>query len=336
MIVVVEECDMRILFILLTVSCLVGCEMSKTPEPGPEVVNHGAQLMKTDYDTVPYEYPNLLDYAHFAVTDPTGVHLFTYNGVNYYHPVMTGFEIIQCLQNYRATGETRFLAYAEHVAEVMLARAKRMEGSIYFPYEFDFALHGDTNYMMYAPWWSGMAQGVELSVYTRLYHETHNAHYKRVADSILVGLYNYNSVTRVAYISTPDELVQTSNYYWVDEYPQTELMYTLNGFIFAMYGLYDYWREFHDDQAASLFSNACATIEDHIALFRVPGGISYYDLKFRKQLPSYHKLHIAQLRMLTLLTGDPFFSQTADVFYSDYHTGYRADVEGDFPDDYLP
>ena len=46
------------------------------------------------------------------------------------------------------------------------------------------------------------------------------------------------------------------------------------------------------------------TIKKYIADFRIPGRISYYCLKHKKQYPDYHKIHTEQLRTLYVFTGD--------------------------------
>jgi hypothetical protein len=120
------------------------------------------------------------------------------------------------------------------------------------------------------------------------------------------------------FISHPDAKLKTENYYWVDEYPCLQKRYVLNGFIYAIFGIYDYWDITHSPESQKVFSECMTTIKDHIFYYRVPGARSYYDLKYKEQFPVYHRIHIMQLRWLSLLTGDTFFSNVADLFTYDF------------------
>jgi len=50
----------------------------------------------------------------------------------------------------------------------------------------------------------------------------------------------------------------------------------LNGFIFGLFGLYEYWMLTKDPEAKFYIDASLTTLQDKLPLFRNPGGISYY------------------------------------------------------------
>ncbi|NJP32587.1 D-glucuronyl C5-epimerase family protein [Micromonospora thermarum] len=69
---------------------------------------------------------------------------------------------------------------------------------------------------------------------------------------------------------------------WLEEYPVTPGVTgerVLNGHIFALYGVYDYWRLTADSRAVAIFDGAASTLRHHVpASFRAPEWISRYSV----------------------------------------------------------
>jgi hypothetical protein len=152
-----------------------------------------------------------------------------------------------------------------------------------------------------------MDQGLVLELVVRLYHVTHNPRYLKAADKIFQSFKNVNrdSYPWVVYI-TPDK------YYWIEEYPMDVPDNVLNGFIFGLFGLYEYWMLTKDPEAKFYIDASLSTLQDKLPLFRNPGGISYYCLKHHHQDPLYHSLHINLIRFLYKMTGEQFFKDFKD------------------------
>jgi len=111
----------------------------------------------------------------------------------------------------------------------------------------------------------------------------------------------------------------TPGCFWIEEYVTEPIpSMTLNGFIFGIYGLYDYWQMTGNADADRLIQEAISTVRNYIPSYRRPGNPSFYGLTFHHYDANYHKLHIRQLRQLTRFTGDPFFESWADTLESDY------------------
>ena len=113
--------------------------------------------------------------------------------------------------------------------------------------------------------------------------------------------------------------VDKDGYYWIEEYPVEPPEQVLNGFIYGIYGVYDYYNLTKDPKAQEIFSAGLTTLKHYLPDFRNPGGMSFYDLKHKRPNQEYHFKHIEQLKMLYKMTGDKFFKEMADNFYHDFH-----------------
>jgi len=90
----------------------------------------------------------------------------------------------------------------------------------------------------------------------------------------------------------------------------------LNGFIFSLFGLYDYAVESESNVAWTSFWEGVETLENNIHRYDT-GFWSYYDLLYHKPSPlNYHKLHISQLRTLYEITGKQTFLYYSNKFES--------------------
>jgi len=75
----------------------------------------------------------------------------------------------------------------------------------------------------------------------------------------------------------------------------------LNGWIFAIFALFDYQRHFKDADSAALLEKTMQTLEARIGFFIRDNGWSYYDDMSRLCSPIYQNLHIDLLEALCRL-----------------------------------
>lgn len=249
------------------------------------------------------------DYA--GPFDQNGIPLLDYRGVigPQYNPIA----IAQYgLGNYNQYARTRdsdrratFLRAADWLASTLEPNAA---GLWMWMHKFDWE-YRDT---LYAPWYSGLAQGQGISLLLRAYKETGSSRYlegaQRAFGAFLVDVRNGGVACR-------DE----QDHLWFEEYIVFPPTHVLNGFIWALWGIYDYSLLLQDQQAGKLFSNAVETLRHGLPRFDL-GFWSLYEQSGLKwpMIAShfYHKLHIVQLRIMHRLTGESFFSQTADRWQS--------------------
>lgn len=90
---------------------------------------------------------------------------------------------------------------------------------------------------------------------------------------------------------------------YLEETPMESRSTILNGWIYALFGIYDFWLAFQDPAAFKIFSQSLRTLKECLPEYDA-GYWSYYDA--RRHLASffYHDLHIHQLRALEMIDGD--------------------------------
>ncbi len=159
-----------------------------------------------------------------------------------------------------------------------------------------------------APWYSALAQGQGISLLLRAHKETDETKYLDVARQAFVSFERPISEGGVAYTDESGDL-------WFEEYLVSPPTHILNGFIWALWGVYDYSLATQDPSARHLFDRGIRTLLHNL---------THYDLRFWSlyeqsgtRLPMvasafYHRLHVVQLRAMHRLTGEHLFAETAD------------------------
>jgi hypothetical protein len=88
--------------------------------------------------------------------------------------------------------------------------------------------------------------------------------------------------------------------------------------MFAIFGLYDYWRVTADAEVLRFLRGTLTTLKAFILKYRNPGGPADYCLKHGKAQPKYHGVVTWQLRSVALISGDAYFRRVANLFARDY------------------
>lgn len=159
-----------------------------------------------------------------------------------------------------------------------------------------------------APWYSGLAQGQGLSVLVRAYQETNENKYLDAArfayQSFLYPVENGGVI-----FTDPDGFV------WIEEYIVDPPTHVLNGFIWAAWGVYDYYLATGIVDAEELFQDIIETIIANLHVYDT-GFWSLYEQSGTKlpmiASPFYHSLHIVQLNVLYNLTNEKKFLEYAE------------------------
>lgn len=296
--------------------------------------------------------------------DQHGVRKYVVNGTTYDHPVGQAQLGINCLMSYQRTKQQWQLDIATANAHRLLDTAitgEKARGSAFYPYPFDFAISGLASKVLKAPWFSAMAQGQALTLFSRLWATTHEDQWRAAADLTAPSLALSPTTQRDRPYTT---WVDKDGYLWLEEYakwPADTGERVLNGHLFALFGLYDYiriadspqWRKAATaagsaepdlDRYRRLASAALATANHYIpTAFRQVGNITLYSLATRQRSPKYHSIHVGQLLTIHAFTRDPRWAEYADMLEADYpsdvsagwiqfaagtHTLYKIDTEG--------
>jgi rhamnogalacturonyl hydrolase YesR len=245
--------------------------------------------------------------------DEEGVPVFRKDGKVYNHPVRLGHHAIFYVNSYRMTKNPEYLKKAEQLAERLAKIAVHEENRMYFPYDFDVYLHNIPSEHFKPKWYSGMAQGQALSAFSRLYQETKNPKYLKWADETFNSLVKLRENDGKIWVSMVDD----QQYFWIEEYPTEEPTHVLNGYIYAIFGVYDYYQITKKEEAKNVLMASMTTIHDNIHRWRVPGDLSRYGLKYEHQSKLYHKIHIHQLQVLYKITGASRFKEMSELFTKD-------------------
>lgn len=278
-------------------------------------VSYQFDLRNLPYDSLPYTNYDSSDIIEpLEPADTAGVVYFEWQGGRYYHPVNMCQRALVYLDLFHQNGDSSNLSTALAYVDRLLIEADHFDSALYFPYLFDYKVHKRDDAVMKAPWYSGMAQGQALSLVTRAFELTGDSTYLDAANRIFISL------TRLRGQWKPWVVFEDSlGCYWIEEYPTSPRpSMTLNGFIFGIYGLYDYYRLTGRDDVGTLLERSLSTVKNYLPSFRRPGKPSFYGLTFHRYSGFYHMAHIEQLRRLALISGDPFFARWANTLASDY------------------
>jgi len=158
-----------------------------------------------------------------------------------------------------------------------------------------------------SPWYSGLAQGQGISLLVRAYSQTRDRAYLETAERALQAFKISTDKGGVAYTDESGNL-------WFEEYIVTPPTHILNGFIWAAWGVYDYFLATGDAPARALFEAAIETLRMNLKRYDL-GFWSLYE-QSGKWLPMvaspfYHRLHVVQLNVMHHLTGDEVFNSYA-------------------------
>lgn len=161
--------------------------------------------------------------------------------------------------------------------------------------------------LLKAPWYSGLAQGQGISLLVRVWQETGNAGYLEAAKLAFVSFSKSTQEGGVVFTDEHGDI-------WFEEYIVSPPTHILNGFIWAAWGVYDFFLATREHAVRQLFNHAVETLRRNLDRYDL-GFWSLYELSGTRlpmvASPFYHQLHVAQLRVMHELTGDDLFSRYA-------------------------
>jgi heparosan-N-sulfate-glucuronate 5-epimerase len=227
--------------------------------------------------------------------DASGIVMVDYNGTPQYNPITIaqyGLGYYGRWLDTRSPGDKRqYLALAD-----WLVANQQPSGA--WLYQFPYA-------GMPVPWVSAMAEGQGISLLVRTYESTHDSKYREAADLALGTYLRVQGDTGVA--------VRVDGYVYYEEYMPPYSPHTLNGFIFALIGAWDYAEAFDDRRARSIFDAGLITLTANLGKWDTSEW-SRYNLANSGYTATlyYHMLHVAQLRVLFELSGNDVFQAYAD------------------------
>jgi len=174
--------------------------------------------------------------------------------------------------------------------------------------------HFDWDYRdtLKAPWYSGLAQGQGVSLLLRAHAHTREGKYLQAAERAFAALTRPISEGGVLFEDEEKNL-------WIEEYLVTPPTHILNGFIWALWGVFDFWRARGDSSAKGIFGRGVDTLVRNLHRYDTGYWSLYEQSGTRLKMlasPFYHQLHIVQLQVMARLTGEPEFANVAGCWES--------------------
>ncbi len=239
--------------------------------------------------------------------DSSGIPLLDYHGQigPQYNPIAIAQYGLGNYNLFRRTADPSRRQKFFLVADWLCSHLERSpHGLAVWNHHFDWE-YRDT---LKAPWCSGLAQGQGISVLVRAHEESKDARYLEAAQRALASFHKSTAEGGVASTDDRGDL-------WFEEYIVSPPTHILNGFLWASWGIYDYFLATKDSSAQKLFERAVQTLTRNLNRYDL-GFWSLYE-QSGTRLPMvaslfYHQLHIVQLRVMYRLTGETAFVQMAD------------------------
>lgn len=299
-----------------------------------EIVEKSLELYRQqgrNYNVALQEYSPVGDYLNYGqwkkfretenlTFDDQGVPKVRYGDDFHYNPVTIAQYALAQYGNYILNGDEgakyRFLTAVDK-----LLTLQDEEGALRYTFPWKYYLTGE----VFEPGWvSGMAQGQALSALSRAYYVTRDPRYLEAGNKALEFM--IRPVEEGGTMSTLEDLDPSlKDYIFFEEYISTPNNYTLNGFMFALLGLYDWqalsekYHKQRDNVAKHYFELGIKTLINVLPYYDI-GGFSSYDLghlTFNKAPHvgvGYHAVHIYLLHALHSVTGEKWLQHFETVW----------------------
>ncbi len=238
-----------------------------------------------------------------APRDERGI-LLSGSPIKFYHPIRIAQYALHMHERLKNGDESALRPFMSHARWLRDNQVNRfgMPGCYAFPFAWK-------KYGAEPGWISGMAQGEAISVLLRA---------EEVAPGFGYGDAAVNAAEPFRRPVTHGGVVWrgSGGATFFEEVAVEPAAHILNGSLFATFGLFDLLRCGGPSWVRGLFDDAVATLLRQIALFD-SGYWSYYSLlasrSGRRHVATlkYHAFHIAQLRVLTGMTGEGYFAAVA-------------------------
>ena len=239
--------------------------------------------------------------------DATGVPLLDYHGQIglQYNPIAIaqwGLGNYNLFQDSRSQDrQKRFLVASDWLCANL---EKNRSGVWVWNHRFDWEYRSPLK----APWYSGLAQGQGISLLVRAHQETGKAAYLDAAQRAFDSFLKSTAEGGVIFTDAQGDV-------WIEEYIVSPPTHILNGFLWAAWGVHDYFLATGNAPARDLFEKCVETITKNLDRYDLGFWSLYEQSGTRLPMvasPFYHQLHIVQLRVMARLTGDEIFARYAD------------------------
>jgi hypothetical protein len=250
-----------------------------------------AIAIKLDYNGVPWVY-------YTTIIDGKEVG-FQRN------PVTTALKANEFYDLYQVNNNERSKMYFLNNVNWLIDNAVAKENYSLLQYNFPLPI-----YSFKGPWFSAMANGLALQVLIKADEITQDLRYLKAAKSLLNAFFIEVQHGGITYKDSEHE-------WWYEEYASNDknakISRVLNGMLFAVLGIYDYYKYTNDADAKLLFDKGVNSIKKEIVKYN-NNGYSYYDLLGRNPGHKYHQIHVDLTKKLYDLTGETIFDKYSKLW----------------------
>jgi heparosan-N-sulfate-glucuronate 5-epimerase len=242
-----------------------------------------------------------------GVYDSTGIPQLDYRGKigRQYNPIAIAQYGLGNYNLFRRTGSAECSNKFLQVADWLVGHLEQnQQGLAVWNHNFDWE-YRDT---LRAPWYSALAQGQGISVLVRAHKQSGDPGYLDAAQQALASFFKPVAEGGVTFTDEQGDI-------WFEEYIVSPPTHILNGFIWAAWGIYDYFLATRDHSAQDLFARAVGTLTRNLDRYDLGFWSLYEQSGTRLPMvasPFYHQLHVVQLRAMHRLTGEETFARVAD------------------------
>jgi heparosan-N-sulfate-glucuronate 5-epimerase len=203
--------------------------------------------------------------------------------------------IIHAAMDYYIAGDTKFFI---NNVNWLVDNAVQKEGFLTFEYMYDWPV-----YNLKQPWRSAMANGEALTPLVKAHEMTGNMLYLDTAKELLNSFLVETTDGGITY-------KDSDNSWWYEEYVadnnSAEESRVLNGMLFALIGVYEYYKYTNDLEARLIFDKGINSVKQNLAKYDDGLGYSYYDI-LHNPPGKYHLIHVDLLNKLYDITHEEIF-----------------------------
>lgn len=241
------------------------------------------------------------------VPDSSGIPLNHYRwGGPYYYIVTIGHYGLECFSKFIVNGEADAIARANAVVDWLKANR---DSTGAWPVTYDHDWYPGRTRIIRAPWYCAMGQGLAMSFLARMFAHT--------GDGSLVPV--MQDASKIFHVPSEKGGVRAmyNGHVWYEEYPTEPASFVLNGYVYALLGLYDASQATGDSSIKKLYEQGVESLKAMLSLYDL-GWCTAYDLTHHSvpgAAPNvarwqYHWIHIQLLSALSQIEGDAFDSYT--------------------------
>jgi len=226
-----------------------------------------------------------------------------------YNPVTISRDALDHFNAFRKSGDKAQLIIGLRNVDWLVGNlSKNYKGVYVWLYNFDYPRYG-----LKAPWYSGMAQGLGISALVNAY--------------ILTGEQKYLDTATKAFVSFTKDIEDggvrypCQGGYWYEEYCSANIQppLTLNGFMFALIGLYDYYKVTKRNDVYVAFDLGVKCLVNNLESYNIANIWSYHNSLGVAASRDYHSLHVKLLYLMYEITGNVIFSEYASRWSRGLH-----------------